>query len=148
MPHWLTAERRISEARKKPGDRKRGKRSRRKGKRGEDELAALMSELTGEAWERRSGSRDVIPRDVNSEWSDHHVEGKRRKRIGAMRWQEQAEKDGAAHGKRRRIVAWREDAPPGGKKPAWVVQVALTEYVSDQLELYRYRSLYGPLGSS
>ena len=141
MQHWLTAERRVKEAAKKPEDRKRGKRSRRKGKRGEDELALVLTEMTGESWERRGGSRDVVPTDSGSEWSAHHVEAKRRKQIGCARWQEQAERDGAGRGKARRVVAWREDAPPGGVKPPWIVQLRLDEYVRDQLELAHLRKL-------
>ena len=117
-----------------------GKRAQRKGKHREDERAKEMTTLTGEEWERRGGNRDIIPRDPNSAFSDHHAETKGYKHIAAMRWQEQAERDGATRGKSRRIVIWREDALPGGKIPPSIVQLQLTEYIADQLELQRFRT--------
>lgn len=140
--HWLTIERRAKRMQTKEADRKRGRHSKRKGKLREVELANELTELTGEPWNAggTGGGRDPRPNDPNSEFSDHHLEAKARNRIGGMRWQEQAEKEGASRGKRRRCVVWREDAQPGQKKPPWIVQLPLTEYVADQLELIAFRA--------
>ena len=129
VPHWLTMDRLAKEQRKSEAARKRGKRARRKGKRGEDELAHVLTAVTGEQWEARRGDKDVRPRDPKSGWARWHVEAKRRKRIGQARWCEQAAGDAALHGRSYWVVIWREDALPGERRPPWYATLPLTDLV-------------------
>ena len=123
---------RKTQARGKPKDPeavKRGRRSKNKGKHREDELKTLMALLTGEEWERRGGDNDVQTKDSSSPWRSVHVECKGHKRVAAMRFCEQAMVDAARQGKPEWITGYREDAKPGYKKPMWIVQVPLQDYV-------------------
>ena len=132
IPWWAEdAERKRRN--KKEVNVKRGKASKRKGKRREDELAKRMTKLTGEEWERRSGDNDIQPKDSASPWRSVHVECKARKAHSFVRFCHQAEGDAATHHKPRWIVAAKADQQP------WYGIVDFDDYVKDMQELKERR---------
>ena len=101
--------------------------SRRKGKAGEREVAALIEEVLGGHAYAMGGARDVR----STALAGLHIEVKRRKRMGFLRWCEQAERDAAAYGMDSWCVLAREDARPGGKT-RWYVIVDATAWLRER----------------
>jgi hypothetical protein len=102
-------------------------RSRRKGKVGEREVAALIEEVCGGRAYAMGGSRDVRCTAL----AETHIEVKRRRRIALLEWAEQAERDAAAYGMPRWCVLMREDAKPGGKV-RWYVLVDAKDWFAER----------------
>jgi len=96
--------------------------SRRKGKGGEREVAALIEEVLGGRAYAMGGTRDVR----STALAGLHIEVKRRRRIAFLRWCEQAERDAAAYGMDSWCVLVREDARPGAKTRWYVIVDAHT----------------------
>ena len=124
---------------KEPEAVKRGRRAKKKGRVREKELAELLTKLTGEKWIVCGHDKDVQPEDPNSLWRPTHVECKGHKRVAAMAFCEQAMADAAKQGKPRWLSAYRVDAKQGYKKPPWIAQVPLVDYVKDMQELKERR---------
>ena len=140
---------RKTQTRGKPKDPeavKRGRRAKKKGRVREKELADLLTELTGEKWIVCGHDKDVQPEDPNSPWRATHVECKGHKRVAAMAFCEQAMADAASQGKPRWLSAYRVDAKQGYKKPPWIAQVPLVDYIKDMQELKERREDVGEVG--
>ncbi len=92
--------------------------SRRKGARGERELAGLITAAGFAA--RRDGRLDS---DLDHTIPDVHLEVKRSERPRLLEWCEQAERDAGRQGVRTWAVAWRCN------RRAWTVTLPLDEYL-------------------
>ena len=113
---------------KDPAAQRRGKASKRKGKKGEDEIGKhVVKRIGGEAWIRRH-DRDV--QFHGNALAGHHVEVKRYAKFGMEKHCVQAEGDAATHGLSRWIVAWRPDG-----QTRWRISTDLDDYLSDMREL-------------
>lgn len=115
-------------AAKDPAAVKRGRNSKRKGKKGEDDIGKhVVKRIGGEAWIRRY-DRDVQFHD--NALAGHHVEVKRYAKFGMEKHCLQAEGDAATHGLSRWIVAWRPDG-----QTRWRISTDMDDYLSDMQEL-------------
>jgi len=123
---------------KDPEAVKRGKASKRKGKKGEDEIGKyVVKRIGGEAWIRRH-DRDVQFHD--NALADHHIEVKRYAKFGMEKHCVQAEGDAATHSLLRWVVAWRPDG-----QTRWRISTDLDDYLSDMAELRDLRTIVDAL---
>ena len=129
---WWAEDMEKKRREKKAVNVKRGKASKRKGKKGEDELGKhVVRWIGGQAWIRRH-DRDV--QFHGNALAGHHVEVKRYKAFGMEKHCIQAEGDAATHGLSRWIVAWRPDG-----QTRWRISTDLDDYLADQAELHERR---------
>jgi hypothetical protein len=113
---------------KDPAAVKQGKASKRKGKRGEDEVGKHIEEqIGGQVWVRRH-DRDL---ECHGNALDgYHIEVKRYAKFAMEKHALQAEGDAATQRRHRWLVLWRPDG-----QTRWRVTTDLDDYLSDMREL-------------
>jgi hypothetical protein len=124
---------------KDPAAVKRGKSSKKKGKRREKEGGELVCAIAGGRFYRQGDKASHRDAEFVGNCFEGvlHMEVKGRKAFSFTQYCKQAEQDAATHGLSRWIVAAKADREP------WRAITDLTDYIRDQVELAEFRRRNG-----
>ena len=139
---WWAEDMEKKRREKKAVNVKRGRASKRKGKRGEKEWGEYVVERIGGEFIARGGDRDV--QFIGNALASTHNEVKRRKSFSFVAHCRQAWTDSLRHGLQRWLVAFRADCEPGERKQ-WYVVLDAADYLADMDELRDLRTIVDAL---